>query len=147
MYNIYTMLDQRPRRWATLYKCYTNVLCLLGKPSDRSSTVGPRLVHWAIVADCGPKLSRYLTVAYRHRRREFERPVRPSRACGGSPQYSVKSLSSGDRIETGQGGGQECLQDEAHYIHCIEGLNVFIEWMLNVGQGRSDVSGYFNLLK
>ena len=26
LYNIYTMLDQRP----TLYKCYTNALCLLG---------------------------------------------------------------------------------------------------------------------
>ena len=24
------MLDQRRRRWPALYKCYTNVLCLLG---------------------------------------------------------------------------------------------------------------------
>ena len=30
LYNICTMLDQRRRRWAELYKCYTNVLCLLG---------------------------------------------------------------------------------------------------------------------
>ena len=29
LYNIYTMLDQRRRRWAALYKCYTNGLCLL----------------------------------------------------------------------------------------------------------------------
>ena len=31
LYNICTMLDQRRRRWAELYECYTgtNVLCLL----------------------------------------------------------------------------------------------------------------------
>ena len=34
---IYTMLDQRRRRWADLYKCYTNVLCLLGTlPGDNN---------------------------------------------------------------------------------------------------------------
>ena len=30
LYSIYTMLDQRRRRWLALYKCHTNVLCLLG---------------------------------------------------------------------------------------------------------------------
>ena len=30
LYDIYTMSDQRRRRWPTLYKCYTNGLCLLG---------------------------------------------------------------------------------------------------------------------
>ena len=30
LYTIYTMLDQLRRRWAYLYKCYTNVLRLLG---------------------------------------------------------------------------------------------------------------------
>ena len=30
LHYIYTILDQRLRQWAALYKCYTNVLCLLG---------------------------------------------------------------------------------------------------------------------
>ena len=30
LYNIYTMSDQRLRRWVDVYKCYTNILCLLG---------------------------------------------------------------------------------------------------------------------
>ena len=30
LYDMCIMLVQRRRRWATLYKCYTNVLCLLG---------------------------------------------------------------------------------------------------------------------
>ena len=30
VHNIYTMLDQRRRRWPTLYKCCTYILCSLG---------------------------------------------------------------------------------------------------------------------
>ena len=30
LYNIYTMFDQRRRRWVGLHKWYTNILCLLG---------------------------------------------------------------------------------------------------------------------
>ena len=30
LYKIYTMPDQRWRRWADIARCYTNILCLLG---------------------------------------------------------------------------------------------------------------------
>ena len=33
--NICTMLDQRRRRWPTLYKWYTNDVCLLGRLKAR----------------------------------------------------------------------------------------------------------------
>ena len=43
-YNICTMLDQRRRCWATLNKCYANVLCFLG------SAAGPLCIFMTIRA-------------------------------------------------------------------------------------------------
>ena len=47
------MLDQRLRRWPTLYKCYANALCLLGSTFflniDNPSTAGAvhiRFLHF-----------------------------------------------------------------------------------------------------
>ena len=48
LYNICTMLDQRRRRVPTLYKCYTNVLCLLGcQPHGSGSAFSGNMRHSA----------------------------------------------------------------------------------------------------
>ena len=44
LHNIYTMSAQRLRRRPTLYKCYANVLYLLGRRQILTTKVGPRAV-------------------------------------------------------------------------------------------------------
>ena len=60
------MLSQRRRRWAGLYKGYTNVLCLLDRRTvSQTLYISPMLVQcWASVADVGLTLKqRWVSVS------------------------------------------------------------------------------------
>ena len=96
LHNIYTTSAQRLRRWPTLYKCYTNVLCLLGGIFDSATYDCLFLI---LVSEVTPEIEQRTTSGFYYD--DVQAPLQTHQEYEGdydlpdpeSPRQSVRSQS------------------------------------------------------